>query len=27
MGELFDDLHETSQRFYDRLDKLPLAFA
>lgn len=26
MGELFDDLHETSQRFYDRLDKLPLAF-
>ncbi|HEY5814074.1 MAG TPA: FGGY family carbohydrate kinase [Terrimicrobiaceae bacterium] len=27
MGELFDDLHETSQQFYDRLDKLPLTFA
>jgi xylulokinase len=26
MGAVFDDLHETSQRFYDRLDKLPLAF-
>lgn len=27
MGALFDDLHETSQQFYDRLDQLPLTFA
>jgi xylulokinase len=27
MGALFDDLHETNQQFYDRLDKLPLTFA
>jgi xylulokinase len=27
MGALFDDLHETSQQFYDRLDKFPLTFA
>ena len=27
MGALFDDLHETNQQFYDRLDKLPLTSA